>query len=400
MIKFFSSHKNKLENIIIYLPVIFLMLGLYNLPNGRSIESKLLVISSLLFLIFFRKKIYPLFNNKSLTLFIGSILIYLLWGMFSVYFHGDDKGLIRGGFICLTFLVCTPLFTNTKPIQFSAIIGSFIMLAIALYQLIINKELRIDAFTNAIPYSYGTIVIALFNLYFIFTSKIKTEKTLHFIAVITALTCTLLSDSRGAWIAIPINIIVFLIYLNKYHSKKAVTLSILVFCLISLPATALFKDRIISRYDQAISDINQYNNGNPITSIGIRLMLWDSSYQIFKSSPIIGRGNEYKDDRKEQVNKGLFPPMINQWVHTHNQYVETAVTRGSVGLFTFLALFLASYIAINKSHATPELKSLGYSIILSFMIFSLTDVPFKHHITLYLYLVSLTYIVKFNKSSY
>ncbi|MGR5128413.1 O-antigen ligase family protein [Photobacterium swingsii] len=396
----FSLHRNKLESILVYLPVIFIMMGLYNLPNGRSLESKLLVISSLFLILFFRKKIHPPFKNRSLTFLIVSIVVYLLWGMFSVYFHGDDKGLIRGGFICLAFLLFTPLFTKTKPIQFSAIIGSFIMLVIALYQLIVNKEMRIDAFTNAIPYSYGTIVIALFNLYFIFISKIKTEKIFHFIAVITALTCTLLSDSRGTWIAIPINIIVFIAYLNKYHSKKVVSLSILAFFLISLPATFLFKDRIEARYDQAISNVNQYNNGNPNTSIGTRLMLWDSSYQIFKTSPILGRGYKYKEDRKEQVNNGLFPPQIMRWTHNHNQYVETAITRGSVGLFTFLILFLASFIAVNKSQATPELKSLGYSIILSFMIFSLTDVPFKHHITLYLYLVSLTYIVKFQKLSY
>lgn len=393
MTKLKSPQKFIIENIA-YLPIIFMFVGMYNLPTGRSITSDLLVIASLILVLLLKSNVLMTLKEKSTKALSIGLSIYLAISLFTLYLHGDDWGLIRGGLICLLFLITSHFFFKKRIIQHSVIVGSLTLLAISLYQLLFVGTSRIDAFTNAIPYAHGAIVISLFNLYFMFNENNKVLKSIHFFSLIAAMTCCILSDTRGAWLTIPFLLVVLLTYTYRHHNKKTVLVTVLTTCIITTIATSLFNDRITSRLENVQHDIAQYNIGNSDTSIGIRLMLWDSAFYIFKKSPIIGFGDEYKEIRKQQVADGKYPEIINIWVHNHNQYVEIAVTRGTLGLMSLLLLFVLSLYAINQSSTTPNMKYLGYSIVVSYIIFGLTDMPLKHHLTLYLYLVSLTFIIK------
>lgn len=385
---------NTVTKRIAYIPIIFMFVGMYNLPKGRSFTSDLLVISSLILVLLLKTDVLITLKEKSTKALSIGLSIYLAISLFTLYLHGDDWGLIRGGLICLLFLMTSHFFFERRIIQYSVIAGSLTLLAIALYQLLFTGITRIDAFTNAIPYAHGTIVLSLFNLYLMFNEENKKLKFLHFVSLIAAITCCILSDTRGAWLTIPFLFSSLLIYTYRHHNKKTVLVTVLTACIISTIGTSLFSDRINTRLERVQYDISQYNAGNSNTSIGTRLMLWESAFYIFKDSPIIGLGNEYKEKRKQQVAEGKYPERINIWVHNHNQYVEIAVTRGSLGLISLLLLFVLSLYAIHQSSTTQEMKYLGYSIVISYLIFGLTDMPFKHHLTLYLYLVSLTFIIK------
>ncbi|MGR5076940.1 O-antigen ligase family protein [Photobacterium swingsii] len=393
MTKLKSPQKFIIENIA-YLPIIFMFVGMYNLPTGRSITSDLLVIASLILVLLLKSNVLMTLKEKSTKALSIGLSIYLAISLFTLYLHGDDWGLIRGGLICLLFLITSHFFFKKRIIQHSVIVGSLTLLAISLYQLLFVGTSRIDAFTNAIPYAHGTIVLSIFNLYLMFNEENKKLKLLHFLALIAAMICCILSDTRGAWLTIPLLFSILLIYTYRHHNKKTVLTAVFISFIIAAIGISLFNDRISSRLDQASFEISEYNAGHSNSSIGLRLTLWESAFYIFKESPIIGFGDGYKEKRKQQVDEGLYPERINILVHNHNQYVEIAVTRGSLGLISLLLLFSLSLYAIHQSSTTPNMKYLGYSIVVSYMIFGLTDIPLKHHLTLYLYLVSLTFIIK------
>ncbi|MCR3895497.1 hypothetical protein NUK31_21235, partial [Aeromonas caviae] len=88
--------------------------------------------------------------------------------------------------------------------------------------------------------------------------------------------------------------------------------------------------------------------------------------------------------------QGLVSPLVldTALAHAHNQYMQSLIIRGMMGLLALMAfIFYPMKIFIEK-------KGWGspYSLIpLSFAISALSDVPFEHQNTLYLYVLSLVF---------
>ena len=77
---------------------------------------------------------------------------------------------------------------------------------------------------------------------------------------------------------------------------------------------------------------------NPNTSIGLRLLFWENSWEIIKNNPLIGVGTG--DFKKEygEVNKKASPNMVVT-DNPHNQYVMVLCQFGILGLILLLAIF-------------------------------------------------------------
>lgn len=77
-----------------------------------------------------------------------------------------------------------------------------------------------------------------------------------------------------------------------------------------------------------------------------RLSLWNASYKVWKTSPIIGIG----EDTLKPMVLDLYPEVDifqePQVVHTHNFFMEAMVTAGIIGFVLFLLFFLNSMIVL------------------------------------------------------
>ncbi|MDP3464191.1 MAG: O-antigen ligase family protein, partial [Sulfuricurvum sp.] len=86
-------------------------------------------------------------------------------------------------------------------------------------------------------------------------------------------------------------------------------------------------DLFQKRFDMAISDIRQFQEGNFDTSWGLRVAFWVVTYDIVREHPLIGIGiGDYKKAAAETLarNNHNFTPETIQWCstsHYHNQYL-------------------------------------------------------------------------------
>lgn len=133
------------------------------------------------------------------------------------------------------------------------------------------------------------------------------------------------------------------------RTKKFFRAAIL--CLVVMPLifSIAYKtqDYFSQRVNQAVSDLRVFKE-NPETSIGLRLVYWTTSFNVYLKHPLLGVGSG--DFQSEYA---LEKPA--KWASTpdsynpHNQFLMTAVTTGSLGLFILLSLFV---IAVKSGHDT------------------------------------------------
>lgn len=92
------------------------------------------------------------------------------------------------------------------------------------------------------------------------------------------------------------------------------------------------------RVDRAWYEI-YYFKSNPNTSVGLRLLYWQNSWEIIKENPWIGVGTGDFKPAYAKVNQSRSPRM-KPTDNPHNQYVLVLCQLGLLGLTALLAIFV------------------------------------------------------------
>jgi len=103
------------------------------------------------------------------------------------------------------------------------------------------------------------------------------------------------------------------------------------------------------RVDRAYSEICQFQR-NPNTSVGLRLLFWQNSWEIIKKSPWLGEGTGDFESAYAEVNKRQ-SPLMGATDNPHNQYVLVLCQLGLLGLVGLLAIF---GIQIRQAFVRPD----------------------------------------------
>ncbi len=194
-----------------------------------------------------------------------------------------------------------------------------------------------------------------------------------------------LSGSRGAWIAIPF-IFAYLLWANRSLLNKKL---IVIMTLIVVGAIGAISslDRVQNRVAVAVHEIQQYEQDNRYSSLGIRFELWKNALITFKASPLVGVGEpERYTLQKMHADQGHIDKKVAYKFlsHAHNQYLEDLSIRGLIGLIALLALF---FMPVKLTMAKINLKSAEECLygqlmvvhILSFMTYQLSQAMFSHN---------------------
>ncbi|EEX35784.1 MAG: O-antigen ligase family protein [Vibrio metschnikovii] len=195
-----------------------------------------------------------------------------------------------------------------------------------------------------------------------------------------------LSGSRGAWIAVPF-VLLYLLWANKSLLNKKIIVIISVIT-IGIALTISSIDRVQDRVATAVHEIQQYEQDNRYSSLGIRFELWKNALLTFKTSPLIGVGEvERYTLQKIHGDQGLIDYKVahNFFSHAHNQYLEDLSIRGLVGLTALLALFLIPLKLSASRYVNPRnpkhqlVSQLVIVHILLFIFYQLTQAMFSHN---------------------
>ena len=84
-------------------------------------------------------------------------------------------------------------------------------------------------------------------------------------------------------------------------------------------------------------------NNTTLQSSAIRMIMWNTSWEVWKESFLLGSGTgDYSAElTKRNFNKGNYG-VAKEQLNSHNQFLNTGVQLGAVGVFVLFMLFFSS----------------------------------------------------------
>ncbi|WP_433692157.1 O-antigen ligase family protein [Herbaspirillum seropedicae] len=224
-------------------------------------------------------------------------------------------------------------------------------------------------------------------------------KLMHAAGLILGLTASILSGSRGSWLALPVcaTLAAWLLlragYARLVLQLGAGSLAMLV-CLALLPQSPLS-----ARLRLALAETNDYvQRADADSSVGTRLEMWRIGMQLAPQHLLVGWGKQGMIDAKhEMVSQGQASPSVDEHTHLHNEYLDALVKRGIPGLAALLVLYLLPLWLFHRQRrlaAGYEARlaaSAGVMMVLSYLAFGLTQAFLTHNngVMLYAFLCSI-----------
>ena len=218
---------------------------------------------------------------------------------------------------------------------------------------------------------------------------------------------SLLSQTRGGWLALALSGLALGWLLARRVSSGRALIGALLLALILAPLGWHQRQKIEERVQWAYDEVTEYQAaGQASTSVGQRLDHWQLAWHMGLAKPLLGWGEAgYATEKARRVALGQAHPAILAYGHTHNELLDQFVKRGLVGVGGLLVLYLVPLALfwprrrVRPNTADPGelhendtcLRLIGVSVPLSFMGFGLTQVFFAHYngVVIYLDLVIL-----------
>ena len=111
--------------------------------------------------------------------------------------------------------------------------------------------------------------------------------------------------------------------------------------LLSIIILYLTSSVITQRFTVIFSDVQAYQQGQEMTSIGARLAMWRASLNFYWEQPLLGHGTGSYRWLAEKVFTN--PEMCKiSCVHPHNQFLFFGVEHGLIGIFIYCWLFVGT----------------------------------------------------------
>ncbi len=205
-------------------------------------------------------------------------------------------------------------------------------------------------------------------------------------AAFLGLLASLLSGTRGGWVAIPFLAALLFSATNNLIKPKTRNISFIVIALfvvviIAYPSSGIWL-RIVAIFD----NVYQYFiNNNADTSLGTRFELWRAGWNMFIENPIMGVGEGGVQDRLPSLvareiafERGSVLPQL------HSDIIDTLARRGLLGVTSLLLMYIvfASTFAKKalKANDIVSVKLLaisGMMVIIAFFDFGLSQSMFR-----------------------
>jgi len=301
----------------------------------------------------------------------------------------------------LRFILVIPVFfalkggnVNLTPLVIGLLIGSIGAGIFSLYEIYYLNNLRLMdyvtlGYMSKINFGNISLLLGMMSLAGLFlVNDIRYKKTFYIITLLAfalGLTGSILSGSRGGWIAVPFFVLVFLMYLPASRIYKIISVIILILVMV---LTYYKSEYVQSRINLGYQDTANYYTSKPkaaISPAGTRLELWKVARIMIIEHPLFGIGSgQFKQALKEKIDAGEINK-IELYSHVHNEPLQILVTTGLIGFLAYLSLyvglayyFYSSLIASN-CNKTKYLSFLGILTVGAF-IFGLTNYSFGHHV--------------------
>ncbi|KAB8043361.1 O-antigen ligase family protein [Janthinobacterium aquaticum] len=321
-------------------------------------------------------------------LLLTALLTYCLVFVANMFYHGDP---MREFDIPLRVLLAVPvllLLLAYPPhpaawwagLAFGAIGGA----ALAIWQFVVQHMPRPEAATsNAIHYGNVSMLMGMLALCGLAWARTQRHRIAWYGLLIAGCLAgifgSIISGSRGGWLALPVCVLLVAIDHAQIHGKRYIAIILSAMALLMALAYYLPHSPVHERTAAAITQVEKFNaNDDKSTSIGQRFEMWNIALVLSRQHPLIGLGrNGYLEQKEALVKEGRMGPSTMNVTNAHNDYLDTLVKRGAVGVLALLLLLLCplTMFALTLRHGTlagrPYALS-GVVLCTCYLIFGLT----------------------------
>lgn len=365
-----------------------------SVPRGISYPTLCLFFLAAVFTFVLRHQTLKL--SRQDTILIAVFAAYAISSMIFVYLDGwHTRELDRPSRFLLALPVLVLLLKCKMPnaplLFFGTIIGAIAAAVLAAFEVFVLDFPRAQVFTNAIMFGDTSMLLGLINsaaCFYFYQNKQKLMLALAILGFIAGVVGSILSGSRGGWIAVPLIGLFILVQAKDLIGKKQLVAIILVALLGVTSAISLPQTGMQERIKKTKSDVELYLKGYTKTSIGLRFEMWKGAIYLFSEAPIMGVGQYGSQPLKaELAEQGLMSEAATRFDHLHNEFLNTLALKGLVGVVFLLALYLIPlklFISkLRKHRHNWKIKAYalaGALVPMSYIDFALTQSMFSHNI--------------------
>lgn len=372
--------------------LVFLSLALLLPTDGGSIAAfAVMLLMSFVYLFMVKDK--PALDG------VDKLFIFTLVFMFLTVLPTFISDGFRGRYldISLRDLLAVPillllLYTTPRAswLFAGAVVGSIAAFLLAIYQYYYLGWDRVDGFLYSINFGYLACALAFISLAAAIYFERIGWKIASIVAFVSVLFAMMLTGTRGAFIAMPVLLVMFVFIYRKELGTKLLLL--MVALTISLPvASYLAVPAVQERFDKLFTELSEYESSDKekaYSSTGVRLELWKAATAAFKKSPVYGLNYNQREGLNAQLAaEGKIIPQILDISrgHAHNEYFEALAGRGALGLIALLMLFFVPGVvflrkALSTQGKEKALATAGVTFIAGFMVYGISEVPLQGNV--------------------
>jgi len=254
------------------------------------------------------------------------------------------------------------------------------------------RQLTLGGVTNPIQFGNISIVLGMLALAGIGWALHQRYRVLWVVLMLLGaaggIAGTILSSSRGSWLALPVGLCIVAVHYAFTHGRRMLFAGLGAMLVLIGGLYAQPQSDFRQRSDLAEQEVQAYlSDRTPDssgTSVGQRLEMWRAGVTMIPGHLLLGVGKQgYMDGKQALIAAGQANPAIAQHTHLHNDYLDALVKRGVPGLLATLAvLFVPLWLFarhLNGASAVKPYALAGVLLCTSYMVFGLTQAFFTHN---------------------
>lgn len=340
-----------------------ILLMAISIPTSASLTDISFAGAGIVSLLFIRwTKLLPfLLRNHSIKLWLALILLFVIGLSYSQAPFSEQIHFLGKYSKLLWALLSIPLFADKKNLR----LAFWAYFSVMLITLLISLALYLGFLPSTDQ----------FNAESVFRDHIDQNLLMSFFAYLVAL--EIQKNNRYKWLWIGLFILtvhqiffisggrtgyitflatMLLIAWNTWHWKGIIIACLS--CLITAPVIYHYSDVLKDRMHLAVQDVHQFQKGQEVTSVGLRMAFARNSVQLFKQSPIYGHGT----GSFAWLYAKNFPNTDAPTRNPHNEYLGMAVQFGVIGLTVFLLFIIFNWCDAYQLSDYPQQVLQGLTI--------------------------------------
>lgn len=222
------------------------------------------------------------------------------------------------------------------------------------------------------PIAFGDISLALAMMSVASFGSLVGENRIYRWAVPLAFflgtAASVLSATRGAWIAIPALLVIVFFYLRKYFSLVRRLVLVAVFVFVGIAVYVIPATNVATRVQEVYREVTDYAHGKvEYGGATYRILGWHAALKVFGQHPVLGAGpGNYKPLVDRMAAAGELHKITTRHSQPGSAFLMALADCGLMGLLALAGVFLVPlWLSIELIKSGFEQQAdLGYALMM------------------------------------